>query len=122
MYDRMLIREKLEQILEALLRIQRRSEDILSPDDFEANDENLDKLDAIAMMLIAVGEAFKKIDKETGGELLLHYPQIDWRGVMGVRNVLAHDYFDIDTEEIFKICHKDIPLLAAVVTQMLKDV
>lgn len=58
-------------------------------------------------MLIATGESFKKIDAETDGEYLAKYAEIDWRGVIGVRNVLAHDYFDIDSEEIFKICRRD---------------
>ena len=103
MPDMTLIREKLEQIEESLQRIQRRSANIQSPDDFTANEDNLDKLDAIAMMLIAVGESFKKIDLETDGQWLTKYHDIDWRGVIGLRNVLAHDYFDIDAEEIYKI-------------------
>ncbi len=77
MSDRSLIREKLEQIQDALLRIQRRFSTIQSPGDFLANDENMDKLDAVAMMLIAVGESFRKIDLETDGQWLAKYPEID---------------------------------------------
>jgi uncharacterized protein with HEPN domain len=122
MPDMTLLREKLEQIEESLHRIQRRSSSIRSPDDFTANDENLDKLDAIAMMLIAVGEIFKKIDLETDGRWLSTYPEIDWRGVIGLRNVLAHDYFDIDPEEIYKICRRDIPQLLDTVQRMLREI
>lgn len=122
MYDMTLVREKLEQIGESLRRIQRRFSDIRSPEDFTANEENLDKLDAIAMMLIAVGESFRKIDLETNGQWLAKYPEIDWRGVIGLRNVLAHDYFDIDPEEIFKICRRDIPQLLDTVQRMLGEI
>jgi len=122
MPDMTLIREKLEQIEESLNRIQRRSSSIHSPDDFTASDDNLDKLDAIAMMLIAVGESFKKIDFETDGQYLEKYPEIDWHGVIGLRNVLAHDYFDIDSEEIYKICRRDIPQLLNTVQRMLKEI
>ena len=122
MPDMSLIREKLEQIEESLLRIQRRSSSIRSPDDFTANEDNLDKLDAIAMMLIAVGESFKKIDLETDGLWLTKYPEIDWHGVIGLRNVLAHDYFDIDAEEIYKICRRDIPQLLNTVQRMLREI
>ncbi|MGD0551464.1 MAG: DUF86 domain-containing protein [Sedimentisphaerales bacterium] len=122
MPDMSLIREKLEQIEESLLRIQRRSSSIKSPDDFTANDDNLDKLDAIAMMLIAVGESFKKIDLETDGKWLTKYPEIDWHGVIGLRNVLAHDYFDIDAEEIYKICRRDVPQLLKTVQRMLREI
>ena len=122
MPDMSLIREKLEQIEESLHRITRRSSGIQSPQDFTANEDNLDKLDAIAMMLIAVGESFRKIDLETDGQYLEKYPQIDWRGVIGLRNVLAHDYFDIDAEEIFKICRRDIPQLLNTVQSMLREI
>ena len=122
MYDVSLMKERLEQIRDALLRIQNRFSAIKSTEDFESNDSNRDKLDAIAMMLIVVGESFKKIDKETGGKLLLRYPQIDWKGVKGVRDVLAHDYFDIDMEEIYKICLKDVPALLDVVQGILQEI
>jgi uncharacterized protein with HEPN domain len=102
MYDVSLLKEKLEQIRDALLRIQKRFVGITKPEDFARDDSSQDKLDAIAMMLIAMGESFKKIDRQTEGKLLARYPQIDWKGVKGIRDVLAHDYFDIDMEEIYK--------------------
>jgi uncharacterized protein with HEPN domain len=119
MYDKTLLREKLEQIMDAVARISRRFAGIETPMDFLASDVNHDKLDAIAMLLIAVGESFKKIDKETEGLFLKNYPDIDWKGVIGVRNILAHDYFDIDVEQIYKICQRDIPQLMKVLEQML---
>jgi uncharacterized protein with HEPN domain len=122
MSDMNLIREKLEQVREALLRIEKRSSSIQSPGDFLDSEDNMEKLDAIAMMLIAVGESFRKIDRETDGKLLAKYPDIDWRGVIGLRNVLAHDYFDIDAEEIFKICKHDAPRLLNSVKQMLERI
>jgi len=122
MPDMSLIREKLVQIEESLNRIARRSSGIRSPEDFTANDDNLDKLDAIAMMLIAVGESFKKIYLETDGQYLVKYPEIDWHGIIGLRNVLAHDYFDIDAEEIHKICRRDIPKLLNTVQRMLREI
>ena len=122
MPDMSLIRERLEQVQEALLRIVKRSSAIQSPQDFLADDDNMQKLDAIAMMLIAVGESFKKIDRETDGQLLAKYPEIDWHGVIGLRNVLAHDYFDINAEEIFKICKQDAPQLLDAVKRMLQKI
>jgi len=121
MPDKTLLREKLEQITEALNRIERRFAGIGAPLDFVATEANQDKLDAIAMLLIAVGESFRKIDKETGGKFLKKYPDIDWKGVIGVRNVLAHDYFDIDVEEIYKICYRDVPQLRKTLDHMLGE-
>ncbi len=122
MSDKTMLKEKLEQIMEAVERIERRFTGIATPADFLASDANHDKLDAIAMLLIAIGESFKKIDRETQGKFLKKYPGIDWKGVIGVRDVLAHDYFDIDVEEIHKICERDIPQLKRTLQRMLEEV
>ena len=121
MYDVTLFLDKLEQIDEALVRIERRFVGISSPDDFLDSENGLDMLDSIAMMLIAIGENFKKIDKETGGKLLAeHYPEINWSGIKGVRDVISHQYFNIDAEEIFYICTNDVKPLHRAVQEMIK--
>jgi len=121
MYYKMMVLGLLDEIEEAFRRIDRRFSLIRSPDDFLNSDDGLDKLDGIAMMLISIGENIKKIDKITKGKLLAVHPEIQWPGVKGVRDVLAHDYFSIDNEEIYNICIKDLPLLKKVVTKMREE-
>ena len=124
MYDVTLLLEKLEQIDDALAKIERRFANISSPDDFLDSDDGLDMLDAIAMMLIAIGENFKKIDKETEGKMLMlahNYPDILWSAIKGVRDILAHQYFNIDAEEIFHICTADLQPLRNAVRKMIKE-
>jgi len=122
MYDATLLLEKLEQIDEALAKIQRRFSSINSPDDFLDSDTGQDMLDGIAMMLIAIGENFKTIDTETEGKFLTqHFPDIHWSGVKGVRDVLSHQYFNIDAEEIFYICTNDLQPLRTAVQEMIKE-
>jgi uncharacterized protein with HEPN domain len=121
MYEKSLLRERLEMLLAALERIPRRFSGIKIANDFLNSDEGLDKLDAICMILVATGEAFKQIDRKTHGTLLNRYPQIDWKGVKGVRDVVAHGYFDIDAEQVFTICHTDIPMLIKIIQKMIDD-
>jgi len=73
------------------------------------------------MILIAVGEEFKTIDRKTEGYLLSRYPEANWQGIMGVRNFLAHGYFQVNTSQLFGICRDDIPILIATVRKMIKD-
>lgn len=119
-YDIDVLIERLADVLEALERIPRRFTGIDSAEAFEQSEEGRDRLDAICMTLIAVGEAFRQIDGKTGGRLLAHYPEVDWRGVMGVRNVIAHGYFDIDAEQVFGICQNDISVLIETVQRMIE--
>ena len=58
----------------------------------------MEKLDAISMQLIAIGEALKNLDKITAESLLPNYSQIDWKKVKGMRDIISHHYFDIDSE------------------------
>lgn len=52
---------------------------------------------------MAIGESIKNLDKLTEKELLPTYPSIDWKGLMGVRDIIAHRYFQIDSEAVFSI-------------------
>ncbi len=63
MSDRALLAEIISQILEGISKIERRFSGINSPEDFLA-DDGLDRLDAIGMMLIAIGESLKNFEKK----------------------------------------------------------
>ena len=68
-----------------------------------------------SMMLIALGESVKTLDKLTDRKLLPTYPSIDWKGVMEVRDVIALHYFDVDPEAVFDIIKNDLtPLKQAI--------
>ena len=121
MYDIELVNEVLRQILEAGKRIERRFSLVRHPDDFLANDEGIDRLDAICMMLIAIGESLKNLDKLTNRTLLAKYPEVDWRGAKGARDIISHHHFDLNAEAVFGICKNDIPTLIATVEKMIKD-
>ncbi len=121
MFDRELINEILNQILEATGRIERRSAAINSPDDFLATESGIDKLDGICMMLIALGESLKNLDKITNGTLLTSHPEIDWKGAKGIRDIISHHYFDLNAEVVFSVCMDRLPDLVRAIKDMQKD-
>ena len=118
MYDRALLLELFLEIEEAIRRIERRFIGIHSPADFLKDDAGLDRLDAIAMMLIAIGENIQRINKRISPEFFALHPQINWVGVMSIRNLLAHDYFNIDAEEVYGICDREIAPLKQAIQQI----
>jgi uncharacterized protein with HEPN domain len=120
-YDLELAHEILQQILWSAQTIAKRFEPITSPDDFIASEEGLEKLDAISMQLIAIGENVKNLDKVTGGSLLARYPQIEWKRVMGMRDILSHHYFDIDAEVVYAVCDLHVSQLVDIVKRVLED-
>ena len=122
MYDTELIRSSLIKIQTALDRILKRSETILSPDDFLTTPSGVERLESICMLLIAIGESVKRIDKTTNKELLLRYPEIDWKGVMGMRDIIAHHYFDIDAAIVFDVMKNNLPVIKMAIDKMLSDI
>jgi uncharacterized protein with HEPN domain len=121
MYDAELVLEILHQILDAGRRIERRFSPVKHPDEFLTTDDGLDRLDAICMMLIAIGESLKNLDKLTNGELLIKYPIVDWKGAKGARDIISHHYFDLNAEAVFGICRSDIPTLTTTVEKMIEE-
>ncbi len=72
-------------------------------------------LDATCMLLIAIGESLKSLDKTTNGNLLSSYPSIPWKNIKGMRDIIAHHYFDIDADQILWIVKNEIsPLKKAI--------
>ena len=101
----------LDRIEEAIGTVQTRNSVIHSADDYLLSPEGKEKLDAACMVIEAIGESFKQLDKLTNYELLPLYPSVEWREVKGVRDVIVHHYFDIDANEIFNIINNDLDTL-----------
>ena len=78
-------------------------------------------MDSICMVLIACGEEFKKIDRQTKGKLFERFPQVQWRGAIGLRDVLAHGYFNVDPDQLFVICNERVPELIRALETMIHD-
>ncbi len=120
--QKLMLLSTLEDIKFSIELIQKRFKNINSSDDFLKDDDSLEKLDSISMRLVAIGEGFKNIDKLTQGKLLVNYPTIPWKQVKGVRDVLSHHYFDMDSEVIFEICKNDIDNLLQTTINIIDNV
>ena len=72
-------------------------------------------LSADCMLIQAIGEEFKKIDKYTESKLLPLRPEIPWKQVKGMRDFIAHGYFDINIDMVEDVIKNDLkPLELAV--------
>ncbi|MBR1940957.1 MAG: DUF86 domain-containing protein [Bacteroidaceae bacterium] len=105
---RPLVLDIIQRIEKAISALQERTVQIKTADDFLSSPSGMEKLDAACMVLIAIGESIKNLDKVTEKKLLETYPSIRWKDIMGVRDVIAHHYFDVDADEIFYIIKNDL--------------
>ena len=121
MYDRELVIDILKNINWSLEQITKRFQIVQSSDDFIKDDIGLEKLDSICMQLINIGEALKQIDKLTNSKLFLNYPDIDWKKAKGMRDIITHHYFDIDSETVYTVCLDYIPGMLSAVSKIIVD-
>ena len=122
MYDRELLLEILNQTLGAVQKVIKRFESVGSVDYFTDTPAGMEKLDAICMLIIAIGESLKNLDKITDKKLLTQYPEVDWKGAKGMSDIISHQYFDIDAEEIFWVCDKNMKPLAEALGKIISDI
>jgi uncharacterized protein with HEPN domain len=94
----------LESILEAIDRIIEYTTGIKSADDFNNDYRNFD---ATMMNFVVIGEMIDKLSDE----FKKNHPEVEWIKIKGFRNIVAHDYFGIDAEEVWQIIKTKIPTL-----------
>ena len=82
-------------------------------ENFVADDRTFD---AVIRNLQIIGEAVKNIPDDVR-EL---NPEIEWRKIAGLRDILAHAYFQIEDEIIWDVVQNKVPLLLGVVSQLLE--
>lgn len=111
----------LKDIQKALTLIEERSAIVNHVNDFLCSPEGMLRLDALCMNLIALGESVKNLDKITNGELLSLYPETYWKGIMRIRDKIAHHYFDIDAEIVLATLKKDISPLSKTIDRIIQD-
>jgi len=110
----------LEDILTAIEKVEERTKEINTIDDFLCSSSGMVLLDATCMLLIAIGESLKNLDKTTNGVLLPTYPSIPWKNVKGLRDIIAHHYFDVDASQILWIIKNELSPLKKAIQYFIK--
>lgn len=111
----------LSKILQTVERILANSETINSSSFYLLTPAGMERLESTCMLLIAIGEGVKGVDKLTEKNLFSHYPGIDWKGVMGMRDIIAHHYFDLDAEIVYDVIKNDLPQLRETLEQIINE-
>jgi uncharacterized protein with HEPN domain len=102
----------LESIIEAIDRIIEYTSEIGSADDFNNDHRNFD---ATMMNFVIIGEMTDKLSED----IKKKNSKIEWVKIKGFRNLVAHDYFGIDAEEVWQIIKNKIPALKTKMTKLL---
>ena len=99
MPNKELVIEVLHQIETAAQKAADRFQVIKKPADFTDSPAGVEKMDAICMMLIVIGESLKNLDKITDQQFLSQYPDVDWKKAKGMRDIITHHYAEIHARD-----------------------
>ncbi len=103
----------LEDILECIEKIEDYIDD-LTEKEFEDNSE---KQDAVIRRIEIIGEAVKNISKGTKEK----YPDIQWREIAGMRDVVIHQYFGVTIGLVWRVATSDIPNLKGKIKEIINE-
>ena len=103
----------LEDILKSAAKVQRYT-DGMSFEDFLADERTLD---AVVRNLEIIGEAAKNVPEK----VRLRYPEIEWRKIAGLRDILSHTYFKVSEAILWDVVQNKLPPLAEQVKQILEN-
>jgi uncharacterized protein with HEPN domain len=95
-------RERLLDILEAIQRIEKRA-----PDNRESLEDDELVQTWVLHHLRILGEAVRSLSMDFRNS----HPDIPWSGIIGMRNILVHNYFEIDTDAVWSVLQFDLPSL-----------
>ena len=110
----------LGQIKNAILQLLEWNKDVCSPDDYYVSPEGMKNLAASCMLIEAIGEGIKRINELTQSKLLAERPEIPWVDVIGIRNHIAHGYFDIDGDIVFDVVKNNLQELLLAIDYFLE--
>lgn len=103
------------QIEKAIEQLQEWNSNIHSANDYYLSPGGMQTMAASCMLIEAIGEGVNKIHRITEKQLLSKRDDIPWEDIIGLRNHIAHGYFDIDGDIVFSVVKEDlVSLLEAV--------
>lgn len=115
-----IILDRLEQIRESIHYIQEWSRLISKSDEFLMTMDNVMRFNACVMRLQVIGEHVGKLLKLSPCPLD-KYTEIQWKSIYGMRNLISHEYANINEEIVFSTIKYDIPILERVMSDLISE-
>ena len=112
------IRDRLEDILESIELIQEWSNGRTTVNDFMTSSTGVMAFNACVMRFQVIGEHVGKLLKDDSKPLDA-YQDIPWQAIYGLRNIISHEYANIDEDIIVSVINDDLAPLKSAIEELL---
>ncbi|MDE6394865.1 MAG: DUF86 domain-containing protein [Duncaniella sp.] len=114
--------EKQERVLLTLKSIEKAisqlidwNKNISCTDDYYKSPEGMQLLAANCTLITAIGEGINRINRVMPDFLQSSFPHVPWIDIVGMRNRIAHGYFELDADIVYEAVKNDIPPLYEII-------
>lgn len=114
------IKDRLEDILESIGLIEEWSQGMTELHDFMISPGRVMAFNACVMRLQVIGEHVGKLLKEQS-KPLESYTRIPWQAIYGMRNIISHEYGNVDETIVVSVINDDLPKLKAIIKDLLSQ-
>ena len=104
----------LRHILDAIISV----EEYLGNFDYKSFSNDKKTVDAVVRELEIIGEASNSLSDDFRN----NHPEVPFRDIIDMRNILAHEYFGVNTKVVWDTCKIDLPVLKEVIEKSLRAI
>ena len=115
------IKDRLEDILESIGLIEEWSQGMTELHDFMISPGRVMAFNACVMRLQVIGEHVGKLLKEQS-KPLESYTEIPWQAIYGMRNIISHEYGNVDETIVVSVINDDLPKLKAIIKDLFLNI
>ena len=119
--DELTTKDRLLEIIESIDLIQQWSNGITTAHDFMISPNRVMAFNACVMRIQVIGEQVGKLLKSNAG-IIEEYPHIPWRAIYGMRNLISHEYANINENIVVDVINNELEPLKKVVPSFVKSI
>ncbi len=110
----------LENIEDTISRLIEWNASVTSTQDYYRSSSGMQLLAANCTLITAIGEGVNRVNHILPDFLITNFPGTPWRAIIGMRNHIAHGYFELDADIVFEAVKNDIPPLKETIRESLE--
>lgn len=107
--------QTLESVEDTISQLISWNAHINSVDDYYGSPTGMQLLAANCTLITAIGEGINRVNRILPGFLSAEFSDVPWHAIIGMRNHIAHGYFELDADVVFEAVRNDIPPLLEVI-------